>query len=523
MKSVFRTLSVLLWPVLPTADVAQTRDKIVILSFLASAFSLLAFVVQAPGGSHHFVVYAQYLLNGMTTTDMGQRELGFPLLILFSGYFLFGSILPLLVLNSLFAFLMPLMAYGVYSEENHWVGFYTAMAMVLSTIPYYYSKYLHHDHLYFFCFMATVYYVAIFVAKGEMKHYVFALIASLAALSARPLGFLLPFTVLSAALLMRERVAKVLVIFACIMACFTGAYLLHRHALIQKVGSFYGAQMFFIPYMASNIYGIEIDRKSVKAIDANWDKLRENAKSCLFQGEGGEVFKVDALSDAEIDATITRFLSVPTFDNFHNFYGLVQDDKLFGTIVAEVILSNPVRVLRAYLKVFLRFLFNPGVSYNPVMGAQGSEEFSFIPAGRTSWEPWGIATGMSESAKLEFTTSGYPDSSVMSVLKKYCKAIHDVYRSANLALLLLLAAGIAASYFVHRRLFIFLVFLATTCLAHAIAVAMTVHPLLRYHVPVMMSLIVGGGGSCIALGKLLRGNWRQMPLLSRFARRMGLP
>lgn len=517
----YRTLAAALWPVLPSFDSEDTRSKVMVLSFLASVFCLLSFNVHAPGGSHHFVIYARYLLDGTTTADMGQRELGFPLLLLASGYFLTGSLLPLLVINALFSFCMPLMAYGIYRQQNHWVAFATAVGLIASLTPYLFLKFLHHDHLYVFCVMAMVYFTARHIATGDLRHYAYALLASLGALTTRPLGALLPFVVLLAALAARQRLARILVIFTCVVVSFTGLYMAHRATLINNVGSFYGAQLFFIPYIASQECGISIDKASVPALGEHWDELLQNTGPSVprFLYDEGQPAIPAPASRAEADALLSALLAKPTYNNFHNFYYIVNNDKLFMTMYLQVFLRQPLRVLSAYWMIFRLYLWSPGISFTPVFSQINREPFTFLPTMRSEMSAWDAAPLHAEALRQEIELSGFPQSPPMRGLKEYYRLLHNHYAWLNRPLLLLLAAGLCASAATDKKRFRFLAFLAVVCLAHALTVALTVHPNSRYHVPTLLCLIIGGGGSVIALldvwGRIRRGGLNALRALSQ--------
>src|SRR6185295_1415090 len=119
--------------------------KIAVIAAVFALFFLFAAEYQFPGGAAQFTDYATALLTGEQKPNLGSRDIGYPLLLLLGGYGFTHSLIGLLAWHLVLAWAIPVTVYGIFGREYRHVGYYTALAVVLSLSPWLFLKFIHHD------------------------------------------------------------------------------------------------------------------------------------------------------------------------------------------------------------------------------------------------------------------------------------------------------------------------------------------------------------------------------------------
>ena len=169
----------------PHVDIA----KLGFVSILVVGFFLFTSPYYFPGGADQFTDWANALAHGTKLPpQIAQRDIGFPLLILLSGYTVNGSFIGITLIHALFAILMPLLLYLAVYRLSQPVAFLTAACAIISLAPIYFMKWIHHDQSYIFFTILSVALLARYV-QGRNYFYLYSFtLAVIAASVSRPAG-----------------------------------------------------------------------------------------------------------------------------------------------------------------------------------------------------------------------------------------------------------------------------------------------------------------------------------------------
>ena len=248
-----------LWAAAPVtlllpSDLARVdRAKLTLVSTLAATFFLFAGKTWLPGGAFQFMRYADAIVHGTTLPpDIAQRDAGYPLLIILSGFPFSQSLIPLFLIQAGFAILLPLLVYESLQRLSPRTAFYAGLASILMLSPFYFMKMIHHDQTYIFFSMLILCSLLIFVQTKRFKFlYLFTIFAIYASV-VRPAGnALFPLFLIVSYIAVRGGIAHYA---ACsiIFAAFLAGYAWHRHVIFdvahaQATPSYTGAQSFSQP------------------------------------------------------------------------------------------------------------------------------------------------------------------------------------------------------------------------------------------------------------------------------------
>jgi uncharacterized membrane protein YfcA len=118
---------------------------------MVTGFFLLLAPFSLPGGGNHFPLYADAIAHGLKLDPhYAQRDVGFPLLLLLTGYTLAGSFIGIALLQALFAILMPVLIYLAIYRFSRAAAFYAGLTAIVFLAPIYYMKWIHHDQTFIF-------------------------------------------------------------------------------------------------------------------------------------------------------------------------------------------------------------------------------------------------------------------------------------------------------------------------------------------------------------------------------------
>ena len=94
-----------------------------------------------PGGPRQFVDYANAIIHDTTLQpSVAQRDAGYPLILILSGYPALNSLIPLLLIQAAFAIALPLLIYGSVRRLSVRIAYLTGLATILTLSPYYFMK-----------------------------------------------------------------------------------------------------------------------------------------------------------------------------------------------------------------------------------------------------------------------------------------------------------------------------------------------------------------------------------------------
>jgi len=372
--------------------------KLAAWSLLATGFFLFVGASTFPGGAFQFTDYAEVLVHGVQVTaryhQLYQRDVGYPLLILATGYAATHSFTGLVLLQATMAWSIPLLVYGTVGPAHHRAGFAAGLVTILSMSPFLFMKMIHHDQAYVFLSLLTVYLAACFVRSSQVRFLYLAIATMIFASLTRPAGNLLAVPLIVLIWLYRPTSWRhCLVGFAAMLAC-AAAYADHRAVLLGvtldgTVPSYVGRQVFYNLYVNSAAYGVRID-PSVGPATAH---LFAQVSTMLAQGSLHAApleafYSAQNIPEAARKFWFTRFdghddefveslIEHPSYDYFEFFCQVEKSDRAFLLAALEIAEKHRWYGLRFTLRNLRLFLWSPGYAH----GRYGLEFDTFGPQG----------------------------------------------------------------------------------------------------------------------------------------------
>src|SRR5262249_34064375 len=146
--------------------------------------------------------------NGNTLEPIiASRDIAFPLLLVLGGYTIWGSFIGITLIHAVFAILMPVFIYWTLVRASPTVAFYAGLASIISLVPIYFLKWIHHDQTYIFFIILVIALLANFLQTGRFGFlYGFAVAALTASFSRQAGNLLFPFLLVIAYVTMRGRI-----------------------------------------------------------------------------------------------------------------------------------------------------------------------------------------------------------------------------------------------------------------------------------------------------------------------------
>ena len=376
----------LLWPIctllaflLPARTPHINVFRIFVVSITIGGICLFASGYIIPGGAGHFFEWAQALVSGSALPqDVAQRDVGFPLLLVLSGYTFTGSFIGITLIHAAFAVLMPVFIYATLRPFSAGIAYYAGQMANVSLGSFLFIKLIHHDQVYIFTTVLMLMFLSIFLTRGTYKYlYLFSL-ACVAASICRPAGNLLfpLFLIIAFAAAPRPRRLCHYLTCAAIFAAALALYQWHRYEIFdirhqQSIPSYVGAQVFYNTYMNSQEYGIilgpEIGPNMSKIDAALRQALGPIPRDSKFMqdhvGTVSESFAVSQFLPFTTDQLMERVYLVPNWEYYALLCDAESNDQVLLRAALEIAAAHPIYVLRYSLRNLVVFLFHPGYAH----------------------------------------------------------------------------------------------------------------------------------------------------------------
>lgn len=398
LTTVKRSVATAVAALLPTGDPRADIAKLTLAAAVTAGFFLFTSPYFYPGGGDHFTSWAEALFHGTKLNPhFAQRDVGFPLLILLSGYIVNGSFIGITLIHAAFAILMPILLYLAIYRLSQPVAFLTAAFAIVSFAPVYFMKWIHHDQTYIFFTVLTAALLAIYLQTHRLRYLYFFTAAALAASLSRPAGnILFPIFLALAYVTVRGRLFHY-VVCAGIFCAVTAGYLWHRHEIFDmahrpNIPSYTGQQVFYNIYINAAEFGVRLSpglgpnltilgnclheavQPSVR--EAPWVKAVAQSASKEFMEEYFYRYTPDELK--------RRAFEAPNREYYQFFCAPQDNDQIF--------LKASLEVLRAYPWYFFAYtgrnlwhlLARPGFSHSRYDAIPFHPVGNNFPAGR--WE-----------------------------------------------------------------------------------------------------------------------------------------
>jgi hypothetical protein len=177
---------------------------------------------------------------------------GYPILIMLTGWTQTGTVVPLLIVQAVFAALTPWLAFNTFAHHDRWAGLATGVVCLGSLAPFFFQNMLYHDGpSLFFGFLALALASAFFADRRPALIYL-SIASATYAYFVQPamIGFLVgcagTFALFS--LLERRLIKHVVLAIALFAATLAGSTAAQRWALGHASGQL-GMRLFFNVYL----------------------------------------------------------------------------------------------------------------------------------------------------------------------------------------------------------------------------------------------------------------------------------
>jgi hypothetical protein len=533
---VVRGLALVLAPLrvfAPGSSWPEDRLKIAFLSLVATTFFLYVSPYYSPGAN--FTTYAEVLIRGGSDPRLASRDAGYPILLVLSGYPFTGSFIGISLINAAFAFLMPLLVQDGFGEPMRRTGFYAAIVMIVSCIPYLFLKVIFHDHAFVFFSVLTVTYGMRYIRTIRPADLYGTTLASLAASFTRPAGnlfFLVVLALLFLAAPGRRRIASFAVCIA-IFAAGIGLYSLHRSYVLRgETGvseiSYSGRQIYYNLYINSRYFDIRIDRSLGPANARIIDSLEEGLKDHERGREPprlAEWFKENGAPAAFVEkqfrvfdkaGLIENMFRFPSHDYFEVLCLFEPNDRVFFRASLEIMQRYPLYLIRYTLRNFGLFMWTPGYAhtrFNADYIGQHREGSYFQPFHGAVTSEEGLSDrGLRElkhdplKQELKFV-QGFADG-----LERYWRTY---YTPAVQVLVVLMVIGAVGSFFAHRAAGLSFWMSAAFLAYNAAITCAFAEPNYRYHFFIVPFLIICAAVGARSLALLIGLGLQRAGLLKR--------
>lgn len=380
-------------------DRRSDLTKLALIGTMVATFFLFAGKTWLAGGAYTFTQYAQAMVDGSTLPpEIAQRDAGYPLMLVMSGYTLLQSFIPILIVQALFAVLLPLAMYEAMGRLSRPVAFYTSLFGIISLSPYYFMKMIYHDQTYIFFSMLMICLLLIFLQTGHHRMLYFFTAAAIMSSIARPAGnVLFPVFIVVAWLSVRAK-ARHYAACVCLFAVSIAAYGWHRTVIFDaahaaSTPSYVGQQLFYNPYINTLDYGIRLDPARIGPnLSTVVAQLRMNLQpsvkeSPFIRQQIGNFYTEGTprrFADTNIlpftpDQLVDRIFSNPNWE----YYLLlcVADDRLMLNAAWEIARANPEVVITYSVRNLFHFVFDPGYGHTRFnLNPFGPVGLQFVPA-----------------------------------------------------------------------------------------------------------------------------------------------
>lgn len=495
----------------PRLTYATGRHAILVLGVAVTTFFLVFGRYDFPGGAYQFIDWANVIVaGGSLSSDVAQRDIGYPLLLILGGYPFFKSFVGITLINAAFAVLIPLLVYGIVGKERPATAFWASLAVIASGAPYVFVKFIHHDHAYLFFTVATLYFGVTFLRRQSYRYLYFMTLAAILASLTRPTGNLffiaaIGFTVIALPSRLYHYALCVL-----LFAVAVGAYAIDRHRLgfDDPTISYTGRQLFYGPYINSRSFGVQIGPElgpaTARLISSLRSGLAEHpVDSPFFQewlsGQRIPPATRDRLfQDRTVDDLVELVLTHPRYDLFELLCLFERDDRVFRDAAIEIVGRHPFYFAGYTIRNLILFF-----------GTDGFVHFRYAPEDKgLAWE--GLYFGPLFGKVVQADSIPPPGIEELKRdplggtprLLSWAYGLFKIWHAGFLLLMgfsfALGLAGVVGAYFMNRDARIVCWFSGLLALYNALIVCAFADPASRYHYAILPEQFI-----CAAFGVLV--------------------
>jgi hypothetical protein len=423
-----------MWPIgtllaflLPSSSSHVNGFRIAIVGLGLATLFLFSDGYIVPGGASDFTKWADALIDGSTLPPaISPRDVGFPLLLVLSGYPITGSFIGITIIHAGFAVLMPVFVYAALRPFSLAIAYYCGQIGNICLGSFQFVKMIHHDQIYVFFTILMSMWIILFFARANYRYLYLFTIACVAASVSRPAGNLLfpSFLVLAIVASPRPRVIGHYIACATIFVTSIASYQFYRYEVFdmghqKSIPSYTGEQIFYNLYQNSREYGITLGPDIGPAMrqldtalrDALGPVPQENDFLRTHITPGLERFTAAAFLPFTRDELMQRIYLVPNWEYYLLLCDAAPSDQVMLRAAIEVALAHPLYVLRYSMRNFIVFLFHPGYAHTRYnLNPFGPVRLDFLPtlSGVDPSAAAGIAPRAVQEAKLQILPQEKP-------------------------------------------------------------------------------------------------------------------
>lgn len=217
-------------------------------ALLAQLIALLGYDVFY-SDSHTYTHYAVVLSKHEYEPSLGWRTMGYPALLLFTGFTATGSLAGILVLQAVTGAAMPLVARMALHPLD--AAPFVGWAMILSLVPYCFMNTIYPDQLYIFALTLTIALLIRWILGGSAAWLAGAFLSCLVLTYLRPAGLVVVVTLIVAPILQRRHRLYAAMYAGLFFVLILVPPSYERYGAPEKAG-YLGAQVFYNAYLWSD-------------------------------------------------------------------------------------------------------------------------------------------------------------------------------------------------------------------------------------------------------------------------------
>jgi len=480
------------------------RNVILTISLIATIAALAFLKYDFPHGAAQFTVWADFIAHkGAMAGQISERDIGYPLLLVLTGYPWTHSFIGITLLNAAFSIAIPVLAYAIVGSELPAIAFGVAIATILSAAPFIFLKMIHHDQAYLFFTVLALYFGVTFLRQGALCWIYFMTLAALAATLTRPTGNLFIILALGFVFMVDRKRWPHYVVCALLSIGVIGGYSVYRHSIgLDKPEDIYtGRQIFFNPYANARDFGVHIGPETGPAtaqlISALKEGIEKNPINSPFYLNWARVHEISPelsqkyFGDSSVDDLLVRVFSHPHYDAFELMCLYIPDDRMFRQAAIEIMMRHPLYIMQYTIRNLLVFFGTEGYMHPRYSG----EDAGLVQTLTYSDTVWGqladVAPGVDELKQDPFSLSLVSD-------KLNLRArLFFLWRKIALLLfelsLPLAFFGILGAPFTSRGIWIACWFSALIALYNAAIACAFADPSSRYHYSILVEQFICAG------------------------------
>lgn len=467
----------------------------IVSGLLATLFASVGYITFV-SNSGNYTQYALTLVRGEFNPNLAERAIGYPALLILTGFGATGSLAGILALQALTGAAIPAIAAATLQPVNRWVAIVTSATLILSLTPFMFINMIYPDQFYVFLLIVIAAMLSRWLIVEKPLWLYLACVFCLFLAWVRPAGLaLMPLCIGLAVLYRRRHVLHAVIGTAAI------ALILVATDHVERRGSgrsYIGEQAFFNAYLWSdglaNAFSMNEDAKELRTKLKSFFEtnpgidLRQSGSR--VPDEEYELFfgRFSGKPDAQVDAMFAR----PRLCYYWRIAGALPEVEADGILLRATLRhywEHPWQLFRSTLSTYAGLVLGPAWRFNSHdCGFSHREKTNFEPFTRGGIIPIPERDAIMSLDMFAIKTRAMPE--WMLWVQRYFAVEYSLLLPTTYILMLIGVAGFARSPGAPRAVAV------VTFGIHSIntlLLSMLVDPQFRYQVQNVPLAIVGAG------------------------------